>query len=40
MASTNQQGDLQSSSFSEDWRQRILIPTILAGVVGGGVGLV
>ncbi|OMO95897.1 Mitochondrial inner membrane translocase subunit Tim17/Tim22/Tim23/peroxisomal protein PMP24 [Corchorus olitorius] len=40
MASTNQQGDPQSSSFSEDWRQRILIPTILAGVVGGGVGLV
>ncbi|XVF81224.1 hypothetical protein PTKIN_Ptkin15bG0139000 [Pterospermum kingtungense] len=29
-----------SSSFSEDWRRRILIPTILAGVAGGGVGLV
>ncbi|KAE8708109.1 putative Nam protein 1 [Hibiscus syriacus] len=29
-----------SSSTSEDWRRRILIPTILAGVACGGFGLV
>ncbi|XVF21346.1 hypothetical protein REPUB_Repub12eG0082700 [Reevesia pubescens] len=45
MAFTNHQGDSPSSSsspssFSEDWRHRILIPTILAGFAGGGVGLV
>ncbi|MBA0674495.1 hypothetical protein Goari_016089, partial [Gossypium aridum] len=42
MASPNQQGDSPSpsSSTSVDWRRRILIPTILAGVAGGGVGLV
>ncbi|EOX93859.1 Mitochondrial import inner membrane translocase subunit Tim17/Tim22/Tim23 family protein, putative [Theobroma cacao] len=40
MASTTRQGESSSSSSSEDWRHRILIPTILAGVAGGGVGLV
>ncbi|XWS76063.1 hypothetical protein CRYUN_Cryun01aG0145300 [Craigia yunnanensis] len=40
MASTNNQGESPSSSFSEDWRHRISIPTIVAGVAGGGVGLV
>ncbi|XP_022758734.1 uncharacterized protein LOC111305441 [Durio zibethinus] len=33
-------GEYPSSSFSEDWRHRILIPTVLAGFAGGGVGLV
>lgn len=28
------------SSFSENWKERILIPTLLAGITGGGVGLV
>ncbi|XP_057964606.1 uncharacterized protein LOC131155458 [Malania oleifera] len=28
-----------ASSPSEVWKERIIIPTILAGVVGGGVGL-
>ncbi|KAB5569769.1 hypothetical protein DKX38_003562 [Salix brachista] len=27
-------------SFSENWKERILIPTLLAGTTGGGVGLV
>ncbi|XWS31247.1 hypothetical protein CRYUN_Cryun23aG0061200 [Craigia yunnanensis] len=44
MATTNHQegspSSSSSSSFSEDWRHRILIPTILAGVAGGGIGLV
>ncbi|GMI85677.1 hypothetical protein like AT3G25120 [Hibiscus trionum] len=42
MASHNHQGDSPppSSSVSDDWRRRILIPTILAGVAGGGFGLV
>ncbi|KAJ6941681.1 hypothetical protein NC651_007450 [Populus alba x Populus x berolinensis] len=31
---------LPSSSFSENWKERILIPTLLAGITGGGVGLV
>ncbi|KAK6940504.1 hypothetical protein RJ641_030035 [Dillenia turbinata] len=29
---------LPSPSPSSDWKQRILIPTILAGITGGGVG--
>ncbi|WCJ37996.1 Mitochondrial import inner membrane translocase subunit Tim17/Tim22/Tim23 family protein [Euphorbia peplus] len=29
-----------SSSFSENWKERILIPTLVAGIAGGGVGLV
>lgn len=28
------------SSFSENWKERMLIPTLLAGITGGGVGLV
>ncbi|KAK8532433.1 hypothetical protein V6N13_131763 [Hibiscus sabdariffa] len=41
MASPNHLGESpSSSSTSEDWRRRILIPTILAGVAGGGFGLV
>ncbi|XVE78129.1 hypothetical protein DITRI_Ditri13aG0119000 [Diplodiscus trichospermus] len=41
MASAPHQGEPpSSSSFSEDWQHRILIPTIVAGVAGGGVGLV
>lgn len=31
---------LSPSSFSENWKERILIPTLLAGITGGGVGLV
>ncbi|CAN1287553.1 hypothetical protein LINPERPRIM_LOCUS19646 [Linum perenne] len=27
-------------SFSENWKERILLPTILAGASGGGFGLV
>ncbi|GLT24926.1 hypothetical protein SLA2020_000880 [Shorea laevis] len=34
------EGRPSSSSFSEDWQHRILVPTILGGIVGGGVGLV
>ncbi|KAE8673091.1 putative transcriptional activator [Hibiscus syriacus] len=43
MASPNHQGESpssSSSSASKDWWRRILIPTILAGVAGGGFGLV
>ncbi|KAK9281535.1 hypothetical protein L1049_004438 [Liquidambar formosana] len=29
-----------SPSSSDDWKERIFIPTLLAGIVGGGVGLV
>ncbi|CAI0414887.1 unnamed protein product [Linum tenue] len=29
-----------SPSFSENWKERILIPTVLAGAGGGGFGLV
>ncbi|KAJ9169784.1 hypothetical protein P3X46_017936 [Hevea brasiliensis] len=29
-----------SSSFSENWKERIFIPTLLGGIAGGGVGLV
>ncbi|XP_074591384.1 uncharacterized protein LOC141847275 [Curcuma longa] len=28
------------SRSSEGWKQRIIVPTLLAGVVGGGVGLI
>jgi hypothetical protein len=37
------QGDPPSSSSSssaDTWKERILIPTLLAGIVGGGAGLV
>ncbi|XP_021903468.1 uncharacterized protein LOC110818784 [Carica papaya] len=27
-------------SFSENWQERILTPTLLAGIAGGGVGLI
>lgn len=29
-----------SASSSESWKERILYPTVLAGIIGGGVGLV
>ncbi|KAF2292584.1 hypothetical protein GH714_025781 [Hevea brasiliensis] len=29
-----------SSSLSENWKERIFIPTLLGGIAGGGVGLV
>ncbi|WOL12828.1 hypothetical protein Cni_G21596 [Canna indica] len=29
-----------SSELSKGWKERIIIPTLLAGIVGGGVGLV
>ncbi|THF97271.1 hypothetical protein TEA_009239 [Camellia sinensis var. sinensis] len=29
-----------SSSSSESWKERILFPTLLAGIAGGGVGLI
>ncbi|KAF5451501.1 hypothetical protein F2P56_026606 [Juglans regia] len=28
-----------SSSFSDSWKERIFIPTLVAGIVGGGAGL-
>lgn len=33
-------GSSPSSSSSDGWKERIFLPTLLAGVVGGGVGLV
>ncbi|XP_042442671.1 uncharacterized protein LOC122027729 isoform X2 [Zingiber officinale] len=29
-----------SNKSSEGWKKRIIVPTVLAGVVGGGVGLI
>ncbi|KAA8550600.1 hypothetical protein F0562_002284 [Nyssa sinensis] len=35
-----EEGTSSSSSSSEGWKERILIPTLLAGIAGGGAGLV
>ncbi|XP_008810639.2 uncharacterized protein LOC103722006 [Phoenix dactylifera] len=34
------EGSIPRSRPSDGWKQRIIIPTVLAGVVGGGAGLV
>ncbi|KAL1826172.1 hypothetical protein DCAR_0314359 [Daucus carota subsp. sativus] len=40
MSSPNKTQEQEAPSSSDNWKQRIIIPTILAGIVGGGVGLV
>ncbi|GAV70729.1 Tim17 domain-containing protein [Cephalotus follicularis] len=37
---TPQSQTASSSPFTEDWKAHILIPTVVAGIVGGGIGLV
>ncbi|PHT44628.1 hypothetical protein CQW23_13786 [Capsicum baccatum] len=40
MNKTSSQEQVSSSSSSLNWKERILFPTLLAGVTGGGAGLI